>query len=76
MAERITYQVSITPGRNTMQNTTLETGTDNELMINDTNVVALRRFVRQIAWGLDVSSVVTAINAITITDSPIPIKAI
>ena len=76
MAERITYQVSITPGRNTMQNTTLETETDDDLVINDTNVVALRRFVRQIAWGLDVSSVVTAINAISINDSPIPIKAI
>lgn len=76
MAERITYQVRIIPGRNTMENTTLETGTDDELVINDTNVVALRRFVRQIAWNLDVSTVVTAINAIEINDSPIPIKAI
>jgi hypothetical protein len=76
MAERITYQVSITPGHNTMQNTTLETESDDELVINDTNVVALRRFVRQIAWSLDVSSVVTAINAINITTSPSPIPAI
>jgi hypothetical protein len=76
MAERITYQVSITPGRNTIQNTALETETDDDLVINDTNVVALRRFVRQIAWGLDVSSVVTAINAININSSPVPIPAI
>ena len=76
MAERITYQVRITPGRNTIESTTLETGTDDDLVINDTNVVALRRFVRQIAWGLDVSSVVTAINAINIAKSPVPIPAI
>ena len=76
MAERITYQVRITPGRNTIESTTLETGTDDDLVINDTNVVALRRFVRQIAWGLDVSSVVTAINAINIANSPVPIPAI
>jgi hypothetical protein len=76
MAERITYQVSITPGRNTMQNTSLETETDDDLVINDTNVVALRRFVRQIAWGLDVSSVVTAINAINSSSSPVPVPAI
>jgi hypothetical protein len=76
MPERITYQVRIIPGRNTMDSTTLENGTDDDLVISDTNVVALRRFVRQLAWNLNVSTVVTAINAITITESPIPIKEI
>ena len=76
MAERITYRVRIFPGCNTNSSTDLETGTMDELVINDTNVVALRRFVRQIAWGLDVSSVVTAINAINIANSPVPVPAI
>jgi hypothetical protein len=74
MAERITYQVRITPGRNTMQNTTLETETDDDLVIDDTNVVALRRFIRQIsvASTTPVTGVVTAINAIADKSYPLP----
>lgn len=72
MAERITYKVSITPGRNTMQNTTLETETDDDLVISDTNVVALRRFVRQLAKGTTVTDVITAINAADPSNYPLP----
>ena len=76
MAERITYQVRIIPGRNTSSSANLETGSADTLVISNTNVVALRRFIRQISWGLDVSSVVTAINAININSSPVPIPTI
>jgi hypothetical protein len=72
MAERITYQVSIKPGRNTMETATLEGATDDDLVISDTNVVALRRFVRQLANGVTVTDVVTAIDAAAISAYPIP----
>lgn len=72
MAERITYQVSIKPGRNTMENTTLEGATDDDLVIDATNIVALRRFIRQLANGVTVTDVVTAIDAADISAYPIP----
>ena len=74
MAERITYQVRIIPGRNTSSSANLETGTADTLVISDTNVVALRRFIRQIAVAstTPVTGVVTAINAIADPGYPIP----
>lgn len=72
MAERITYQVSIKPGRNTMENTTLEGATDDDLAIDATNIVALRRFIRQLANDETVTDVVTAINAAAPSAYPLP----
>jgi len=74
MAERITYQVSIKPGRNTMDSTALEGGAEEELVIDATNIVALRRFIRQIAKAstTPVTDIVTAINAIADPGYPIP----
>ena len=74
MAERITYHVSITPGRNTMQNTTLDNESDDDLVISDTNVVALRRFIRQLTniEAEPITSIITPINTVPDPGYPIP----
>ena len=57
-----------------MENTTLEGATDDDLVIDATNIVALRRFIRQIsvASTTAVTGAVTAINAIDDKTYPLP----
>lgn len=64
MAETITWSVIINPRVNTITNTKLDGGSDDELRMTTVQVTALRDFVDAMKAGTDVSSVITAIDAL------------
>lgn len=64
MAETITYRVSINPRVGTVSSDNIDGGSDDEVILSTTNVVAIRLLLAEIKAGTDVSSVVTAINAL------------
>lgn len=64
MAETIIWSVVINPRFNTVTSTTLDGGSDDELRMTTVQVTALRDFVDAMKAGTDVSSVITAIDAL------------
>lgn len=64
MAETINYRVTISPFVSQISSTQKEGEYDIEAILNATNATALADFITAIKAGTDVSSVVTAINAL------------
>jgi hypothetical protein len=64
MAETINYRVTISPFVSQISSTHKEGEYDIEAILNATNATALADFITAIQAGTDVSSVVTAINAL------------
>jgi len=64
MAQTITYDVGINPIANVAPNTALSGGSQDSLILSDVNVTAIRLLLSKIKAGVDVSTVVTAINAL------------
>ena len=64
MAEVITYDVGINPIINTVSSTARSGGSQISVILTDVNVTAIRLLLTKIQAGTDVSSVVTAINAL------------
>jgi len=64
MAETITYRVSISPRLNQTTATSKEGEYDQPVILSTTNFNAVSLLFNKIVAGVDVSSVVTAINAL------------
>lgn len=64
MAETITYEVGIQPRIAEVSETVREGASKDFVILSTTNVVAIRLLLTKIKAGVDVSSVVTAINAL------------
>lgn len=64
MAFPASYEVTINPGVTTVPATSKDGGSVDIVILDDTNVAALRTFIAEIKAGTDVSSVVTAINSL------------
>ena len=64
MAESVTYRVSMSPFFSQVSTTKKEGEYDNELVLDATNFNAIALLFNEIKAGTDVSSVVTAINAL------------
>ena len=64
MAESVTYRVSMSPFVSTISTVKKEGEYDNELILDATNFNAIALLFNEIKAGTDVSTVVTAINAL------------
>jgi hypothetical protein len=64
MAESITYKVSVSPFYSQVSTTKKEGEYDNEVILSTANYNAIAKLFNEIKAGTDVSSVVTAINAL------------
>jgi len=64
MAESVTYRVSMSPFVSTVSSVQKEGEYDNELILDATNFNAVALLFNEIKAGTDVSTVVTAINAL------------
>lgn len=64
MAATVTYKFEMSPWIGTVSSTQKEGGFDAEVILTTTNFNAIRALIREIQAGTDVSSVVTAINAL------------
>lgn len=66
MAESITYKARLTPFETAVSETAKSGEYVNDVILNTTNFNALVKFINNIKAGSDVSSVVTAINALPV----------
>ena len=66
MAESITYKTRLTPYESSVSETAKSGEYVNEVILDTTNFNALAKFINNIKAGSDVSSVVTAINALPV----------
>lgn len=64
MAATVTYFFQMNPWIGTVSSTQVEGGFDTEVILTPTNFDAIRLLIQEIQAGTDVSSVVTAINAL------------
>lgn len=64
MAATITYAFAMNPWIGTVNATSVEGGFDTQVILSTTNFNALKLLIQEIQAGTDVSTVVTAINAL------------
>ena len=64
MAATVTYDFRMEPWKGTVSATSVEGGYDAQVILSTTNFNALKLLIQEIQAGTDVSTVVTAINAL------------
>lgn len=64
MAATVTYNFVMNPWIGTVSSTSVEGGFDTQVILSATNFDAIKLLIEEIQAGTDVSSVVTAINAL------------
>ena len=64
MAATITYDFRMEPWKGTVSDTSVEGGFDSQVILSTANFDAIKLLIQEIQAGTDVSSVVTAINAL------------
>ena len=64
MAATITYDFVMNPWKGTVNATSMEGGFDAQVILSTTNFDAIKLLIQEIQAGTNVSSVVTAINAL------------
>jgi hypothetical protein len=64
MAATVTYDFRMEPWKGTVSATSVEGGYDTQVILSTTNFDAVKLLIEEIKAGTDVSTVVTAINAL------------
>lgn len=64
MAATITYDFVMNPWKGTVNATSMDGGFDTQVILSTTNFDAIKLLIQEIQAGTNVSSVVTAINAL------------
>ena len=64
MAATVTYAFRLEPWQGTVSATSVEGGYDTQVILSTTNFDAVKLLIEEIKAGTDVSTVVTAINAL------------